>query len=276
MKAWKRIGVPGTTLIHSIGGFQAENWLGKIGLGGLSRLFDQDEIRQRTLFSVISDEELLERAISEADAVVEGFDRPHSGILFTVPVGHALGIRKRGHAVIQPGEQGERKQAEISLVERKTAVSQIIDVLKLEPIVVQNDASLQEIVEAMLAHPSVHLACVVNDEKRLVGVIDLTMLANGFFLTIFPEKFLGELQDLDQVLKFASQTKVHLAADLMEAPAWVKMEDDLEKAFQLMHERKLPGLPIVDDHYHIIGYINLLELMGFCLTNNAPGTGGNS
>jgi hypothetical protein len=32
-----------------------------------------------------------------------------------------------------------------------------------------------------------------------------------------------------------------------------------------MHDHDLPGLPVVDDRYHVTGYINLLELMAVCL-----------
>ncbi len=43
-----------------------------------------------------------------------------------------------------------------------------------------------------------------------------------------------------------------------------------------MHEHDLPGLPVVDDRYQVIGYINLIELLAICSkqrqeTNN-PGS----
>lgn len=268
LRAWNRIGVPGVTLIQSVGGFQAESWLEKIGLGGLGRLLEQIEVRQRTVFSVISDEQLLERAIAEAEAVVEGFDRPHSGILFTLPVGHALGIRKRGQAFERMEASPEAFILQTRMAQH-TPVARIVEVLHLEPVIVAPTAPLQEIMEALLARPSVHLACVANESQHLVGVIDLQRLANGFFFSVFPEKFLGKLKDLDQVLQFASQTQVHRAADLMQAPVWVKLDDNLEQAFERMHSQQLPGLPVVDDQYHIVGYINLLELMHACLYSDA-------
>lgn len=273
LQAWKKIGVPGVTLIHSLGGYQAESWLDRIGFGGLGRLLEQGEAKQRTLFSVIADEELLELAIAEADAVVEGFDRPHSGILFTLPVGRALGIRKRGHDFIPPEEDILKIGAEMGSVTQNMQVSQAVKILNLKPLVVQTHETLQDIVSAMLSRPEVQMACVVNEEQHLVGTIDLTHLANGFFFSIFPEKFISELQDLSQVMDFASQTRVRLAADLMQEPVWVKMEDDLEKAFELMHMKKLPGLPVVDDHYHVVGFINLLALLGAYLRTDTPGMG---
>jgi len=37
-----------------------------------------------------------------------------------------------------------------------------------------------------------------------------------------------------------------------------------DPAFSRMHDNRLSGLPVVDDRYHVVGYINLLELMAAC------------
>ena len=262
LDAWKRIGVPGVTLMHSVGGFEAEGWLSKIGLGGLGRLFEPEEIRQRTLFSVIRDQELLERAIAEADKVVEGFDRPNSGILFTLPVEHALGIRKRGQPNLRPVDpELEEFDAESLAFHKKMPVSEVLSLLNLEPITVNIDASIQEMINAILARPNVQVVCVINDELRLMGLINVEALADAFFFSIFPEEFLIELNDLEKALDLAHRTHTHVAGDIMKAPVWVKKTDPLDRAFHLMHEHKLAGLPVVDDRYQIVGYINLLEMM---------------
>lgn len=275
LEGWRRIGVPGVTIVNSIGGEQVEGWLEKIGLKGFSRILEQSSSRQRTLISVISDENLLEQAIAEADEIVEGFDRPHSGILFTIPVAHTLGIRKRGH----PAQPSEIAKPHETMAEnrktphQKTPVADITNMWNLEPIVVQVDTSLQSIVSEAIRKPNVHVVCVVNEERRLVGLIDFKALADAFFSTIFPEKFFSELKDLEQVLDFVQYTKINLASDLMREPVWVKKADTLEKAFQLMHEHRLTGLPVVDDHYRITGYINLLEMMAICLPDIEAGEG---
>jgi CBS domain-containing protein len=265
LAAWKRIGVPGVTLTNSVGGYQAENWLDRIGLG---RLFDHEDVQQRMLISVIGDEELLERAVSEADEVVGGFDRPHSGILFAVPVSHALGIRKRGQPMA-PQQRGD-PQPDIwsdgaRKIDRATPVSRIVEVLDLAPIAVQADTPIQNIVDEMMARPRVHMVNVVNREDRLVGLIDLQRLADAFFFSVFPEEFLSEIKEIKNVMDYARQMQHNTAEDLMREPVWVKMDDTLEQAFRLMHENKLSGLPVIDDHYHLVGYINLLEIMMVCM-----------
>lgn len=264
LTAWKEVGVPGVTLLHSLGGYQAESWLRRMGLGGLGRLLERGEVQQRTLLSLIADEALLERAIAVADEVVQGFDRPDSGVLFVVPVSRALGLRKWGEPTGEGVEAPPPTRIPLT-IDRTTPVSTIVDVLRLEPAIVRADAPLEAVVNKMLAHYPVHLACVVNEEERLVGVIDVVTLADVALLAMFPEEFLSELTVLEQVEDFARRTQIRRAADIMLDPAWVRMDDTVQDAFHVIHQRKLPGVPVVDDRYHVIGYINLLELLGACL-----------
>jgi CBS domain-containing protein len=265
LAAWKRIGVPGVTIIPSVGGFRAETWLNKIGLGGLDRLFVRGDFQQRTLFSIILDKELLERAISEADEVVEGFDRPHSGILFSLSIEDTLGVHKRKSNESKSVDKLDNELVNLLSIYKTTLVSEIVESIDLSPIIVSVDASITSIVSEVIAHPRVHIVCVVNDEGHLMGLIDLETLADAMFLTAFPEEFLRELKGIQEVINYARRTKARYASDLMIDPIWVKMNDSLEQAFLRMHENRLPGLPVIDEHYHVINYINLLELMAVCL-----------
>ncbi len=265
LKAWRRVGVPGVTLLSSVGGYRTETWLERVGLSGLSRLLEGGEVKQRMLLSLIDDEALLSRAIAEAEAVVEGFDRPHSGILFVLPVSEALGLRKR-HTVEEEGIEVEAAlPAPPKGFLRGQTVADLMDILDLTPVVVPTDATLEEIVAALLAEPDVFVACVVNEEQRLVGLVDTTTLADAFLLTFFPEEFLSELSELKEVEEFARRTGRRHAADIMREPIWVKVDAPVEEAFHQMHKHRLPGIPVVDEQYRVVGYINLLELMGLCV-----------
>jgi len=63
-------------------------------LPSLRSLFAADEDHNRTLFSVIQDDELLERAITAAQKIVGDLMQPHTGILFVVPVSRTWGVPK--------------------------------------------------------------------------------------------------------------------------------------------------------------------------------------
>ena len=86
LHAWREIGVSGTTIMKSVGGYRTSTWLSKVGLSAIDHLFETKEIQRRTLIAVIEDDELLAQAIAEAERVVGGFDRPNSGVLVVLPV----------------------------------------------------------------------------------------------------------------------------------------------------------------------------------------------
>lgn len=263
LHSWKEIGVPGGTILESAGTHRASTWLRRVGLGTIDRLFEAEEVRRRTLLVAIESDELLARAIAEAERVVRGFDRPDSGLLLVLPVTEVRGMHK-----VQPRPHQEKLPPSVRpdwLVQRETPVEVVAATLNLEATIVRHDTSLEEVAQAMCAHPRVHTVCVVNDEGRLVGVLDLRTLADDLFFHIVPEEFLSEVTDLEHAMQFAQISGMRTAADAMLEPVWVKRGETVKDAFIRMHEHHLPGLPMVDDRYYVVGYINLLELMTVCV-----------
>jgi hypothetical protein len=65
----REIGVPGVTILASVGSYRASNWLGRVGLGAFDRLFEAEEVRRRTLLVAIEDDELLATAIIAPQAL---------------------------------------------------------------------------------------------------------------------------------------------------------------------------------------------------------------
>jgi CBS-domain-containing membrane protein len=55
----------------------------------------------------------------------------------------------------------------------------------------------------------------------------------------------------------------------MHEAVWVKQGETVKDAFKRMHKHKVQGLPLVDDRYHVTGYINLLELTAVSLDQQA-------
>lgn len=98
LQAWEDAGVPGLTILDSTG-------LGRFREGtirddlplmpSLSDLLPSREVNHRTLFSVIEDDEVLQRVIMATKDIVGDFTRPHAGLLFVVPVSIVLGLNKK-------------------------------------------------------------------------------------------------------------------------------------------------------------------------------------
>jgi len=263
LEAWQTIGVPGVTIMESAGGYRTTTWLSRVGLGALDRLFEAEEVHTRTLLTAIEDEELLARAVAEAERVVGDFEQPDSGLLLVLPVDQAKGLHKA-----QPELPEEAPPPAVQpdwMVRRDTPVEKVADILNLKPIIVRPDTPLDEVARVMLANPNVHGACVAAEDGRLVGMLTLQAIADDLFFHILPEEFLSEITDLEQVMEFADRSQVRTAANAMQEAVWVKRGETVKKAFKRMHEHRLSGLPVVDDRYHVVGYINLLDLLTVCL-----------
>jgi CBS domain-containing protein len=299
MAEWKQVGVPGATILPSVGSYQTENWLRRIGLEGLARLFDQDTPAQRTLLSIIDDPDLLERAISAADKAVKGFDRPHSGIMFTLPIGQVLGLRKWRRdpdAVLDEGvlekdltDRDESnltawlreeikthvKASQITRWERlrSSPVSLAVQVLNLMPNSVPMDSPLPAVLDALLANPAMPEVYVVNREERLMGLIDKRTLSEILFVPLFPEAFTNNPEDYEHARRFSNPNRIPLAADVISDAVCVTMDDPVEVVFNVMRSQKLTGLPVVDEHYRLAGYINLLGLLAFCFRETGSDSG---
>ena len=260
---WRKIGVSGTTIMKSVGGYRTSTWLSRVGLSAIDHLFETKEIQRRTLIAVIEDEELLAQAIAEAERVVGGFDRPNSGVLIVLPVSQTKGLYK---AKPKPSQELSPPALRPDwMVLRDTPIEKVETMMGLEPTIVGPEASLNEVAQAMLTHPRVHVASVVAEDGRLIGLLSLKTLADDLFFHILPEEFLAESTDIEKMMDFANKTRIITAGDAMIPPVWVKQSETVKHAFKRMHDNELSGLPVVDDCYQVVGYINLLELLSICL-----------
>jgi CBS domain-containing protein len=183
--------------------------------------------------------------------------------LIVLPIAIVKGLRKTPKAKPQEALLPSMQPGWNAL--RHTPVADANIILNLTPVQVKSDTPLYQVASAMLSYPNVHVACVVNDAEQLVGLINLRALADDLFFHILPEEFIGEVTDMEQAMSFASKSKMRTAADAMDKPVWVKQDETVKDAFKRMHENGLPGLPVVNDLYHVTGYINLLELIALCM-----------
>ena len=97
LDAWENAGVTGITILESTGMARVRNALRDDMplMPSLRDLLSGTEEHHRTLFSVVEDDEILERAIAVTQEVVGDLSEENTGILFVVPVTRVLGLRKR-------------------------------------------------------------------------------------------------------------------------------------------------------------------------------------
>ncbi len=91
LRAFYDVGIAGATVLHSEG-------MGRVlsqdvpNFAGLQELVANSRPQNRTLFSVIEDPELAERAMAILQDVCGRFSDPATGIAFIVPVEQAIGL----------------------------------------------------------------------------------------------------------------------------------------------------------------------------------------
>jgi len=265
LDTWQDIGVPGVTMFEGVGGYRANQRLKGTGFrSSLGHLFRLDELHSKTLIAVIDNDDLLERAIAEAERLIGDFNDPDTGLLFTLPVNQVVGLL---NVEDLRTEAPPPRPAPVEIEGKRPGdmpVSALRNILTWEPIIVQAKQSLMETVEAVVARPNdVDVACVVNQQQRLVGLLPLHNLVDDLFATLEPAEFLSLTFDRDEVMQYAKQTGVHTAGDAMIPAVWVTDQDKISLAFTKIHDNKLSGIPIVNDRYEVTGYINLQELLAF-------------
>ncbi len=91
LTAFLEIGIRGATIIDSVG-------MGRIIsqdvtiFSGLRSLFDTKRPANKTIFSVIEDDALVEDAIQIFEKICGSLDDSGTGVLFTLPVNRAIGL----------------------------------------------------------------------------------------------------------------------------------------------------------------------------------------
>ncbi|HXG42484.1 MAG TPA: CBS domain-containing protein [Dehalococcoidia bacterium] len=156
-------------------------------------------------------------------------------------------------------------------IERKTTVQEVIQRLKgPSPCLVRPDDDVMALVEGAVRHPEVETLAVVDDEGRLLGIIPLRLLLDELFLSVVPEEFLLTMRDIDDIEEFARISRAKRARDLMQPPVSVRADDTVGRAFALLHEGGLLGIPVVDEAGRVTSYLDSLQLIALWLGAAPP------
>jgi hypothetical protein len=99
LKAWKSAGVSGVTVLPSLGMQRIDDELAlreNMPLMPLiSSLFEDEEVQNRTLFTILEGDDLLERVEGATKSILGDLDEPNTGVMAVLPVAKAFGIHRR-------------------------------------------------------------------------------------------------------------------------------------------------------------------------------------
>ena len=98
MDAWMETGVTGVTILDSAGLSQHSEHEMQDDfplIPSLSALLERGKVNHITLFTVIDDEALFERAVKIAVKEAGGFESPEHGIMLDIPVSRVWGLGRK-------------------------------------------------------------------------------------------------------------------------------------------------------------------------------------
>jgi len=110
-----------------------------------------------------------------------------------------------------------------------------------DPITVTDRTSVQEAIHLMQENAIRHLP-VVNASERLVGWVTLS--------------------DMKQGLLPAVVTGLSLADLMIKDPITIHPDADVETAAQIIYQRKIGGMPVVDGDDKVLGVITVTDILG--------------
>ena len=98
LEAWENIGVTGVTILESSG-------LGRLRraafrddiplLPSLRDIFSSQEVPHRTLFSVVDDQDKVDKMVESVQKQIGDLNNPDTGFMFVMPVLQAYGLGKK-------------------------------------------------------------------------------------------------------------------------------------------------------------------------------------
>ncbi|HLF90793.1 MAG TPA: P-II family nitrogen regulator [Anaerolineales bacterium] len=97
LDAWEDTGITGATILHSSGlgrVRQGHGWRDDLPLmPSLKSLFDHEEYFSRTLFTVVENDEMVDKILAATEKTIGDLNRPDTGVLVVMPVTKVYGAR---------------------------------------------------------------------------------------------------------------------------------------------------------------------------------------
>lgn len=99
LEAWEKAGVSGITILLSTGlkRLKADDVLREDLplIPSLEDLIQQEERTNRTLFTVVKDDEMVEKVVQATQSITGDLNNPNTGILTVLPVVKAYGLDRK-------------------------------------------------------------------------------------------------------------------------------------------------------------------------------------
>jgi len=137
---------------------------------------------------------------------------------------------------------------------RKIKVRDIRNLITQKASIVHRDDSLLKVAKKIVDDPKTRAVYVVDDNEKLVGIIPVIELVQYLYSEYIPQEYI--LYRFPILLSGNPK-----AGDIMLPPVYVHDDEKITDAFIKMFKNNLKELPVVDENMHIIGDLNILEMI---------------
>lgn len=142
---------------------------------------------------------------------------------------------------------------------RLEKVQDVSHLVASKPATVPEDAPIEKVLDEFVSDPKRRIVCVVDSERKLVGVISLMelLIYIGVHAGEAVESF-AHLTPYEAGLRYMMGSQ---AKHVMKEAISVKSNDRLLDALNIMEQTGLEELPVVNDQGIIVGEIHGLEIL---------------
>jgi len=145
-------------------------------------------------------------------------------------------------------------------------VRDVFDSKKMNSLVVDENEAFSKTVERFNEQPQLRSIFIVDEKKKLKGVVTRTDLLN--IVKVKMGKDLGEIPLRILALRSLREIRTRDIAGMFSQTACIKLDDPLERALKMMISIDLIAVPVVDGDNKIIGDLNLSEILSRLLRSS--------
>ena len=145
----------------------------------------------------------------------------------------------------------------VEKVTENTKVAEMVALLKKRRVpIINENANIQEVVDVMISFEPRRLLYVVDDEKKLAGLISLGILARH----VFSPSHEPQIHPRFLINMITAET----AKDIMKRKTVVATENEqVGMVLKRMIRTNVHEMPVVDDEKRVVADITLIDLLRF-------------
>ncbi len=144
---------------------------------------------------------------------------------------------------------------------KETKVKEIRKYITEKPAFVLENDSIHTVIRKFIENPIIRAVYVVDKKDTLQGIITIQDILKRISVDFYSISFIYSESSFTgyDLISTIGETK---AKDIMNTEIYyIKDEETIEKAFNILFQNNAGELPVVDDKLKLIGDLNVIELL---------------